>query len=220
LEQAVVIFRLTAGSVNREERVRERAAMLTAAFGAGLGFAALILQLVLTLAAMRAQGGTALEGLWRFAGFFTIVANAFAAAMLGLAVLRRSTARLEFSAMTSMILVSVVYSLLLRDTWIPQGWQKVADVALHDAMPLIVVLFWLLRPHRRVGKSDILAAIILPLGYCAYAMMRGAFDHWYAYAFLDVARFGAGQVAINCAGLGAAFTVMTAALAGLDRALR
>jgi hypothetical protein len=193
--------------------------MLTAAIGAALGWAALMLQLCLILDLIGAQGGTVLDGLWRYFGFFTVIANLFAAVVLSLALFRRSTARLEFAAATTMILVGAVYSLLLRDTWNPQGWQKIADIVLHDAMPLIVILFWLLRPRGGLRKADIAAALILPLGYCAYAMVRGAMDGWYAYGFLDVARLGAGPAALNCVGLGAAFLVMAIALAGLDRVL-
>ncbi|HKB96160.1 MAG TPA: Pr6Pr family membrane protein [Rhizomicrobium sp.] len=61
---------------------------------------------------------------------------------------------------------------------------------------------------------------ILPLSYCAYAFVRGAIDRWYAYAFLDGAKIGAAQAALNCAGLVAAFALMAILLAGLDRVLR
>ena len=184
-----------------------------------LGWAALVLQLVLTLAAIGAQGGTALAGVWRYLGYFTIIANLFAAVVLSSALFRPRARRLEFAAVTAMILVGVVYSLLLREIWNPQGWQKIADVALHDAVPLAAILFWLLRPHGGLCARDIAASLILPLGYCAYAMARGAMDGWYAYGFLDVAKLGVAPVALNCAGLGAAFLVMVIVLAGLDRIL-
>jgi hypothetical protein len=200
--------------------MRSNLVRLVAACGAVLCWVALALQLVLTLVAISAQGGTLLDGLWRLFGYFTIIANLFAAIVLSLAVFRRSTARLEFAAVTAMVLVGVVYSLLLRETWNPQGWQKVADIALHDILPLIVTVFWLLRPHGVLGAKEIAAALLLPLGYCVYALARGAADGWYAYAFLDVAKIGTMQVALNCTGLVAAFAVMAVLLAGLDRVLR
>jgi hypothetical protein len=116
-----------------------------------------------------------------------------------------------------MVLVGVVYTLLLRQTWNPQGVRKLADVLVHDAMPLAMLLFWLLRPHGRLGRADIAASMALPLGYVAYAMARGAWDGWYAYPFLDVARIGWMHAAINCAGIGAAFLALALLLAGLDR---
>jgi hypothetical protein len=199
--------------------MRSNMTRFVAACGAMLGWAALALQLVLTLAAIGAQGGTVLDGVWRYLGYFTIIANLFAAVVLSLALVRPPAPRLEFAAVTTMILVGVVYSLLLRETWNPQGWQKIADIILHDAMPLIVAAFWILRPHGGLRGKDIAVTLVLPLGYCAYAMARGAMDGWYAYDFLDVARLGAAPVALNCAGLGAVFLVMAIVLAGLDRIL-
>jgi hypothetical protein len=199
--------------------MRSRVTLLVAAFGAALGWAALALQLVLTLAAIGAQGGTALDGVWRYLGYFTVIANLFAARVLSLALLRPPAPRLEFAAVTAMILVGVVYSALLRQTWNPQGWQKIADVALHDVMPIIMALFWLLRPHGGLRAKGIAAALILPLSYCAYALGRGAMDGWYAYGFLDVIKLGAAAVALNCAGISAAFLMLAVALAWLDRIL-
>jgi hypothetical protein len=184
-----------------------------------LGWAALGLQMILTLTAIAAQGGTVSGGLWRYLGYFTVIANIFTAVILTCAVLRQNRRRGEFTAVTAMILVGIVYSLLLRETWDPRGWQKVADVVLHDAMPVLMALFWLLRPHGGLRGGDIATCLILPLGYCGYAMARGAFDNWYPYPFLDVANLGVGAVALNCAGLGLAFLAMALLLAWLDRAL-
>ncbi|HEY0265601.1 MAG TPA: Pr6Pr family membrane protein [Rhizomicrobium sp.] len=193
--------------------------MLVAIAGAALGWAALVLQAVLTLSLVASQGGTLPDGLWRYLGFFTVIANLFAAVTLTLAALRRGSSRREFCAATAMVLVGVVYSLLLRETWNPQGWQKVADVALHDAMPVIVLLFWLLRPHGALRRGDIAASLVLPLAYCAYALARGAIEGWYAYGFLDAGQFGAAAVAINCGVIALAFGTMALALVGIDRLL-
>jgi len=133
--------------------------------------------------------------------------------------LRRNFYRAEFAAATAMILVGVVYSLLLREAWDPKGWQKPADIALHDLMPVIVTLFWLLRPHGHVRGGAVAASLILPLAFCAYAMVRGAFENWYPYPFLDIGQFGISAVALNCLGIGLAFLVLAAGLAALDRML-
>ncbi|MEO7054157.1 MAG: Pr6Pr family membrane protein [Rhizomicrobium sp.] len=199
--------------------MRNRLTLFVAIAGMALGWSALLLQLALTLTTIAAQGGTVPGGLWRYFGYFTVIANIFASIILTCAVLRRKQQRGEFAAVTTMILVGVVYSLLLRETWDPRGWQKVADVALHDAMPLIVTLFWLLRPHGGVRGGAIAASLVLPLGYCAYAMARGFLDGWYPYLFLDAARLGAARVTLNCLGIGLAFLGLALLLAGLDRAL-
>ncbi|HEY4274833.1 MAG TPA: Pr6Pr family membrane protein [Rhizomicrobium sp.] len=199
--------------------MQSRAALFLAIIGAILGWMALSLQLGLTLTLVATQGGTIWDGVWRYLGYFTVVANIFAAAILTCAALRRNRYNGEFAAATAMILVGVVYSLLLRETWDPKGWQKIADVALHDAMPVIVTLFWLLQPHGHLRKGAVAASLVLPLGYCAYALVRGAFENWYPYAFLDVAHLGASAVALNCLGIGIAFLVLALLLTALDRML-
>jgi hypothetical protein len=199
--------------------MQSRLARLLAGVGAGLGWAALALQFMLTLALIHSQGGTTLLGVWRFLGYFTVIANLFAAIVLSLAVLGHNTARLEFCGVTAMTLVGVVYSLLLRETWNPQGWQKLADLALHDVMPILMLLFWLLRPHGGVRTRDAAAALVLPLSYCAYAVARGALDGWYPYPFMDVGMLGAAQVTLNCLAIGAGFAAMALVLLFLDHRL-
>ena len=196
-----------------------RAAMLLAATGAVLGWSALLLQLALTLTLFASQGGTVLDGVWRYLGYFTVIANIFAAVILSCAALRQNFYKSEFAAATAMILVGMVYSLLLRETWDPKGWQKLADIALHDLMPLVVTLFWLMRPHGHVRGGAVAASLVLPLGFCAYALTRGAFENWYPYPFLDVTHLGASAVTLNCLGIGLAFLILAAGLAGLDRML-
>src|SRR5258706_4771480 len=205
--------------VNQERRMRSRVTVLVAAGGALIGWSALALQAMLTLAAIHAQGGTWLEGLWRYAGYFTIIANVFASGVLARALFRGPAPRMEFCAMTAMVLVGVVYSLVLRESWKPQGWQKLADVMLHDAMPLIVLLFWLLRPHGGLRWSDVPVTLVLPFGYLGYGLARGGVDGWYAYGFMDVAKSGVGAVAVNCAIIGLAFVLMALLMAALDRLL-
>ena len=191
--------------------------MLLAVTGAVLGWSALLLQLSLTLTLVTSQGGSIADGVWRYFGYFTVIANVFASAILTCAALRQNFYRGEFAAATAMILVGVVYSLLLRESWAPQGWQKIADVALHDAMPMVVTLFWLLQPHGHLRKGTVAASLILPLGFCTYALMRGVFENWYPYPFLDVTHLGAAAVAWNCLGIGLAFLILAAGLAALDR---
>jgi hypothetical protein len=194
-------------------------ARMVAIIGAVAGWAALVLQLVLTLTAMRAAGIGAPQAVWRYLGYFTILANLFAALMLSGAAMGRLRPRREFMAATAMMLVGIVYALLLRESWNPQGPQKLADIALHDLQPVLVGVFWLLRPHGRLGPRDAAAALVLPLVYCLYALARGAVEGWYPYPFLDVAQIGAGAVARNCAGIGVAFLAMALLLLGLDRLL-
>ncbi len=70
-----------------------------------------------------------------------------------------------------------------------------------------------------LGWDDTGYALLLPVCYTAYAMTRDVADGWYPYPFMDVAQFGAAQVAINCTVMGLAFRALSLLLVWLDRKL-
>ena len=203
--------------------MRLTVARAVAIVGAVLGWAVLLLQLVLLIDVFQAGGGTLLGGVWRFLGFFTVLSNILAAAVLTHAAVKPGTtsglgdSRVELSVATAMAIVGIVYSVLLRALWDPQGWQRVADVALHDALPVIVVLFFLLRGHGGLRWRDSAYALIFPLSYCAYALVRGAADGWYAYPFLDPTKLSTAQMAVNIAGLTLGVLMVALTLIGLAK---
>jgi hypothetical protein len=162
-----------------------------------LGWAALIIQRIVLVALIRSQGGTLLSGVWRFVGYFTILTNIVAAAVLTHAAVRPENRyglvhpRLELSVAAAIATVGIVYSAALRDLWKPQGWQKIADVALHDVTPIVFVLFFLLRRYDTLRWRDSVYAVVIPLSYVAYALARGAADGGYACHFLDPSKLSA-----------------------------
>lgn len=127
------------------------------------------------------------------------------------------SARLRFVALTAIVLVGLVYSFALRSTWQPQGWQAVADHALHDATPVLFSLTWLLHRHGGLDRRDVVAALAWPSAYCAYALARGAIDDWYAYWFLNPNEMSFAELAVSIALMLAAFLTIAAALLVLDR---
>jgi len=195
--------------------VRARVTHGVALAGAVLGAAALLLQFWLLLGLTDGLGAAT----WRFLGYFTLIGNTFAVFTLALAALGHARPRRDLAMAAAMLLIGITYSLLLRHIWAPQGWQMLADRALHDVMPLLAALYWLLRPHRRLAWRDAGYALLLPVGFTLYAMARGAADGWYPYPFMDVAQFGATQVAINCSVMGGAFGILALLLVWLDRRL-
>lgn len=188
---------------------RSTLARALAGVAALLGLAALGLQYALLA---RGLGSPALAA-WRFLGFFTLLSNALVVVVALGAFLRRSAPRLELATATAIAMVGLVYSALLRATWNPEGWQKLADSLLHDVAPVVFVAFFVAAPRRRLGVVDGLCALIFPLAYVLYAMARGAADGWYAYWFLDPSRLAPAQMALNVVGLSLAFGAMAAVLA-------
>ena len=189
-----------------------------AAIAALAGWAGLVLQFVLIVRNLGFGLGT-----WRFIGFFTILTNIGAAAVAtGMALGRNdgiAGARARLMAATSILMVGLVYSVALRALWSPTGLQKIADVALHDATPLLWLALWLLAPHTRHRWNDIGWASLPPTLYVGYAMARGFLDGWYAYWFLNPSAQSAVELLTSILVLLMAFGAMAAALIAIDRRL-
>lgn len=180
-----------------------------------IGWVGLALQLWLIVEAMGMAGGA-----WRFLAFFTLLAN-IGAALVAAAVASGATVALarpkaKFVAATSIALVGLVYSLWLRTTWDPQGLQRLADIALHDAVPVLFVGMWLAGLHEQLKWRDLLWALVPPLLYCAYALARGAADGFYAYWFLNPVTQTPGAMAASIAVLLAAVAVIAGVLLLID----
>lgn len=161
------------------------------------------------------------DGLWRFVGFFTILANLGAAAVATAIAVARDRGigapRARLMAASSILAVGLVYSIALRAQWSPAGLQKAADVVLHDFTPLLWLLLWLLSAHARFRWADAGWALAPPFLYCAYALARGSIDGWYAYWFLNPARQSPVGFATSIAALMAGFALIAAALIGYAR---
>lgn len=193
-----------------------KSSRIVAAAAGAVGWSGLALQLWIIVGNL----GPAL-GLWRFIGFFTILANigaAAAATAIALGAARGlGGARARLMAATSIITVGIVYSAALRALWSPTGPQRVADIALHDATPLLWLLFWLIGRTRRLYWRELGWALLPPALYAAYALARGAIDGWYAYWFLNPAEQSVGQLLAAIAIMIGGIAVVAALLIGLKR---
>jgi hypothetical protein len=158
---------------------------------------------------------------WRFVGFFTILSNigiAMVATSLALGNDNRlASPRARLMGLTAIVTVGMVYSLLLRSLWSPAGLQKIADVALHDATPLLFAMLWALLPHGELRWSDLKWALAPPALYLVYALARGSIDGWYAYWFLNPSTQAPAELAASIAGVLALFAVIAAGAIALDQ---
>ncbi len=108
-----------------------------AAVTALIGWAALALQLALIIDNL----GPAL-GLWRFAGFFTILTNVGVAVVASAIALDNRGAlcgpRARLMAATSVAIVGIVYSFALRALWNPTGLQKLGSGLIDHSQKMTV----------------------------------------------------------------------------------
>lgn len=198
------------------------AGRLIAGVVAATGLLGLALQFGLIIATTTASGGAPARAVFNFFCFFTILSNAIVAAVLTRAALGRAPSAAILGAATLYIaVVGITYSLALRHIWNPQGWQLIADRVLHDVVPVLAALFWLVFvPKGRLSVRIIPAWLIFPIGYLVWSLARGAVDGWYPYYFIDAGKLGYAVMARNALAITALFALVALVVVGLDRLLR
>src|SRR5271154_564872 len=188
------------------------AARTTAMLLALLAWLTLALRLYLSIADALAKGLDLTPVLIGYCSFFTILSNLLVACVCTWIAFApdRSNSNLEAAAAVYIAVVGLGYTLLLRHIWYPQGPEKVADVLLHDLIPLLYVLYWFLfrRKRKPLPWSSALVWLIWPGIYLIYSMIRGARIGTYSYPFLDPGHLGYSHVLIMVLVLMAAFVIL------------
>lgn len=155
-----------------------------------------------------------------FLSFFTILSNLVAAAALILAA-RPGTRpawldRLRAAAVLYLATTGVVFATLLAD--LPVELQLTVpwvDTVLHRVVPVLVVLDWLVDPPRhRIRVTDAAGALLPPLAWTGYTLLRGPIADWYPYPFLDPRPDGYPEVALTCLLVAVGMAGLAALVAG------
>lgn len=184
--------------------------------------AALVLQYALLLQTVGATAGTG-QALLRLLGYFTILSNIGVAAVC-LARLRGRRDGMAAPAASAAValyigITGLVYVLVLRGLWHPQGAQWWADTGLHYAVPVLYLLGWLAGPHGCLRWRQLGWALLFPAIYLGWALLVGRWSGQYPYPFLDLAALGAATVARNALVVGLAFVALGALLWRIDARL-
>lgn len=173
-----------------------------------LGWFALIAQYYLIISIGTNSPGEAT--IWFFS-YFTILTNIIVALCCTLNLLRPGKFFSKPATFTAIsvyiVIVAIIYNLILRFLWQPQGLQRIVDELLHTVIPLSFLIYWLLFiPKHTLKWSSFLPWLIYPLVYIVYVFIRGAFSGFYPYPFLDVSVLGFSKVLLNSLGIAALFT--------------
>jgi hypothetical protein len=174
------------------------------------GWFALIAQYVLHL--QNNQASLA-ETTARFFTFFTILTNLLVAIYFT-ALLRPKPPKLisapgTLTAITSYItMVGLIYQLLLRHIWQPQGLQWLVNELLHSVIPLAVLIYWYFNERTYPRYQQIGGWLIYPFLYLIVILIRGHYSQWYPYPFVDVTVLGLSRVLINAAWLFASYILI------------
>ena len=106
------------------------------------------------------------------------------------------------------LIVGIVYNVILRFIWAPQGLQRVVDELLHSVIPLLFVLYWFFfAPKQPLQWKQILLWLIYPFVYAIFVLVRGNFSRFFPYPFIDIDKLGLNRVLINSVGLTLVFLV-------------
>lgn len=193
---------------------------------AALAWSGLALQFGLSMQRMLADGRTLVEAVIWFFSFFTVLTNTIAATTLTVlsfkpwSSLGKTLARpvVQTGIAVSIAVVAIVYELLLRRLWHPQGLQFLADLILHDAIPVLYVLHWLLFVSRGgLAWRDIGWWLGYPAAYLVYVLIHGALTARYPYPFLDAGVLGYERMLASVALILGGFLLVAAMFVAADR---
>ncbi len=178
---------------------------------ATITWTAILLQLYLII--LNRTVGIA-ETMLHFFGYFTILSNILVALAFTL-----SKKAQTFTAVTVyIVVVGVVYNLLLRKLWAPEGLQLLADNLLHTVSPILTALFWFIFvPKETLKWTDVFPWLLYPFAYCIFCLLNGKFFGFYAYPFVNAEQLGYPKVFLNCMVLALAFLILSLILVAIAR---
>lgn len=197
-----------------------------AALVAIIGWAALILQLYLIIVNRTASIP---ETLLRYFGFFTILTNLLVAVSVTMVYRTGTSAKGPFltrpktltATAVYITVVGLIYNLILRFQWVPQGLAKLVDELLHSVVPVLFILFWLkFVPRKTIQWKNIPAWLIYPLLYLGYTLVRGSFANWYPYPFIDVSKLGYSKALVNSGMVTVVFIFIAALFTGIAKMMQ
>lgn len=180
-----------------------------------LGWFALIAQFWLHMNTGAAGQG---ELLIRFFTFFTVTTNILIAVLATFLLLSpasgwgRFFSRQSTNAATAVyiVVVGLIYNLILRMLWQPEGLQRVVDELLHSVIPVLFLVYWLvLVPKDELRWDNLWNWLVYPLVYTVIVMIRGTFSDYYPYPFMNVLKLGYQQALLNCLGVTAVFVILS-----------
>lgn len=190
------------------------------------GWFALLLQFPLSLAVSRANGMTTVGAMIAYFSFFTIVTNLLVVLGLTFSLWMPNSGGGRFFSRpvvvagitTYIAMVGATYSLLLRHVWNPEGLQKIADVVLHDLVPVLYVAYWLIFvPKGGLRWKSVLTWLPYPLAYLCFILLRGAISGRCPYYFIDANALGYPRVLFNATMLLCAFLAVGLVLVAISR---
>lgn len=170
----------------------------------------------------------AAESVTRYFSYFTINSNLMVAICATILLVNPAATNLftrqsvQTAIAVYIFIVALIYNLVLRFLWSPEGLQMVLDELEHVINPLLFLVYWVLFSNKdKLPSNAFWPWLIFPLVYLFLVLIRGGLSGFYPYPFLDITKLGVQSVISNCIaitllfiGTSAAFRFIGAYIAG------
>ncbi len=166
------------------------------------------------------------ETIIRFFSFFTILTNIMVAVCFTVLIINSGSQFYRFiskpttlTAITVYItIVGIVYNLILRFLWKPQGWQRIVDELLHTVIPVLFILLWIFFvPKNNLKWRHSFSWLAYPFVYTLFILIRGIISNYYPYPFINVTALGYSKALLNGIGLLIAFLAFSLLYIGIGK---
>jgi hypothetical protein len=157
--------------------------------------------------------------------YFTIQSNLVVGVTSLMLALRpeRDSELFRVFRLTGLVAITVtfiVFHVALSHLVDLEGWAKVADQILHTVVPVLAVGTWLtFGPRGLVDRDTALLALVPPLLWVVFTLIRGELIDFYPYPFVDVNEHGYAGVIANSALIALLFLGLAIGALALDRKL-
>lgn len=162
----------------------------------------------------------------RFFDYFTITTNITVAVTCTIILLKQGGSWGKFfskqqtlaAVAVYILVVGLIYNLILRALWKPEGLQLIVNELLHSVIPVLFLFYWLLyAPKDQLKWNNAWRWLLYPLVYTIYVFIFGAVTGFYPYPFIDLTQLGAAKTLINVAGVAILFLAFSHLLIGIAK---
>ena len=127
----------------------------------------------------------------------------------------------RLDALLMITITGLIYNAVLAANAKNVGLEVMSNFFVHVATPALTFAIWLVAgPRGWINWRIIFSALIIPIVWLVFALIRGAFINAYPYGFLNVATYGYGTVLLNVLYVVITAIVLCVIFWGLDWVVR
>lgn len=172
------------------------------------------------------EGLSGLLGRWfDTVSYFTNLSNLIVAIVLTMLARNPNRKGLLWQTlrMDSLVMISItglIYVIVLAPDAQVEGLDIIVNAIKHYIVPAMTVALWLIAgPRRQISLASVFTALVIPIVWAVYTLIRGEFIAAYPYGFLNVIAYGLPSVIVNITGVAALGIVLGLIFWAIDRLL-